>query len=53
VQSIYERSCADHIPVKRVAFVDRRPTVEQQEHPWHLGEIIEIETVLLNGKIVE
>lgn len=50
VQSIYERSCSEHIPVKRVAFVDRRPTIEQQKEPWHLGEIIEIESALLKNK---
>ncbi len=45
MQAIYERSHAANLSVERVAFVDRRPAVEQQQTPWCLGEIVEIEKI--------
>lgn len=50
MQALYERTRSEHLPVKRVAFVDRRPAAEQQQRPWELGEIVEIESVVLKGK---
>lgn len=47
MQSLYERSRAEHLPVERVAFVDRRPAVEQQQNPWHIGELVEIEKITI------
>lgn len=46
MQSVFERACNEHLPVERVAFVDRRPSVDQQQDPWHLGEIIEVEKII-------
>lgn len=50
MQSIYERSHAANISVERVAFVDPRPSIEQQKNPWHLGELIEIEKIVSSTK---
>lgn len=50
MQSIFEQARKDGLPVRRVAFVDRRPAVEQQQSPWHLGEIVEVEAVVLKAK---
>jgi hypothetical protein len=47
MQSLYEKARAEHVPVERVAFVDRRPAVEQQQNPWHLGELVEIEKITM------
>jgi len=46
MQSIFEQARKDGLPVERVAFVDRRPAVDQQQNPWHLGEIVEIEKMM-------
>ncbi|NCB38596.1 MAG: TIGR02221 family CRISPR-associated protein [Erysipelotrichia bacterium] len=46
MQSAFEKARNNNIPVERVAFVDRRSSVEQQQNPWHLGEIVEIEKML-------
>ncbi|HNW12876.1 MAG TPA: hypothetical protein PKI71_16040 [Candidatus Rifleibacterium sp.] len=43
MQSAYEEAAKNHLPVERVAFVDRRTAVEQQQNPWQLGELLEIE----------
>ncbi|HOY66167.1 MAG TPA: TM1812 family CRISPR-associated protein [Candidatus Ozemobacteraceae bacterium] len=43
MQAVYERARELGLPVRRVAFVDRRPTVEQQQNPFVLGELIEID----------
>jgi len=53
MQSVFEQARSNHLPVKRVAFVDRRPAVKQQEDPWHLGEIIEVDSALLKEKNIE
>lgn len=47
MQSLYEKAKQNHLPVERVAFVDRRPSAEQQTNPWHLGKLLEIEKLLL------
>ncbi len=43
MQSVYEEAVKQKLPAERVAFVDRRSTIEQQQNPWQLGELLEIE----------
>ncbi|HNW35403.1 MAG TPA: TM1812 family CRISPR-associated protein [Candidatus Ozemobacteraceae bacterium] len=43
MQAVYERACSLGLTVRRVAFVDRRPTAEQQQNPFEQGELIEID----------
>ncbi len=43
MQAVYERACRLGLTVRRVAFVDRRPTADQQQNPFVQGELIEID----------
>jgi len=43
MQALYERACRLGLTVRRVAFVDRRPTADQQQNPFVQGELIEID----------
>jgi CRISPR-associated Csx2 family protein len=49
MQSLYEKIKREQIPVERIAFVDRRPSTEQQKKPWVEGELIEIEKLIKNS----
>jgi hypothetical protein len=45
MQSAYEEASKKYLPVERVAFIDRRSSIEQQQNPWQLGELVEIEKI--------
>ena len=46
MQVAYEKMIKEAIKVKRVAFVDRRPAVEQQSEPYVLGEKLDIDELI-------
>ena len=46
MQVAYEKMIREGIKVKRVAFVDRRPAVEQQSDPYVLGEMLDIDELV-------
>ena len=48
MQVAYEKMMRDGVNVKRMAFVDRRPAVEQQSNPYVLGEILDIDKLISN-----
>lgn len=46
MQTVYEELKQKNMPVKRIAFVDRRPSVEQQSNPFVEGELIDVESLI-------
>ena len=48
MQTAYEKLLKENTNVKRIAFVDRRPTVEQQSNPYVLGEFLDVEQLISN-----
>lgn len=48
MQTAYENLLKENTNVKRIAFVDRRPTVEQQSNPYVLGELLDVERLISN-----
>ena len=46
MQTAYEKLLKNSINVKRIAFVDRRPSVEQQANPYVLGELLDVEFLI-------
>ncbi|NLM18372.1 MAG: hypothetical protein GX221_11735 [Candidatus Riflebacteria bacterium] len=46
MQAAYEKALREGFDVERIAFVDRRPTVEQQANPFVVGELIEVEKLI-------
>ena len=46
MQTAYEKLLREGVNVKRIAFVDRRPTVEQQSNPYVLGELLDVEKLI-------
>lgn len=43
MQAIYETLKTENFNVKRVAFIDRRDSLEQRKNPFVIGEIYEID----------
>jgi hypothetical protein len=51
MQHIYENlSKNKNLQIERVAFIDRRPMVEQQNFPWVVGEIFYIDSINKNNE---
>ncbi len=46
MQTVYEELKQKNMSVKRIAFVDRRPSVEQQSNPFVEGEFIDVESLI-------
>lgn len=46
MQTVYEELKQKNKSVKRIAFVDRRPSVEQQNNPYVEGELIDVESLI-------
>ncbi|MBQ3643344.1 MAG: CRISPR-associated DxTHG motif protein [Candidatus Riflebacteria bacterium] len=46
MQTAYEKLIKEGINVKRIAFVDRRSTIEQQSNPYVLGELLDVERLI-------
>lgn len=46
MQVVYENAKQKNMPVERIAFVDRRPALEQHENPWQVGELIEVDRLV-------
>ena len=45
MQALYE-NIKDKYSVNRIAFVDRRPTVEQQSNPYVVGELLDVDELI-------
>lgn len=46
MQTAYEKLLKGNLNVKRIAFVDRRPSVEQQANPYILGERLDVDELI-------
>ncbi len=46
MQTAYEKLLKENQNVKRIAFVDRRASVEQQTNPYVLGELLNVEELI-------
>ncbi len=46
MQTAYEKLLKENPNVRRIAFVDRRPAVEQQSNPYVLGELLDVEQLI-------